>query len=543
LDLSLGEGIDPDALLAGSDRAKQQLLLAAAIEDLSYDAQTGELSFRIQNHTGHKLISGFPEGRRMFVNIQAYDALDNLIYEVNPYDSDAGTLKGLSYPYTDTLTVPSPLGTNEVYQDSLVYEMHPSSSLTNEDETFHFALATNRYKDNRIPPRGFRINQAPDRLSQPRWHGADALDYFTAEEYAGGYDLVNLTIPTGAYEVEVNLYYQTTSREYIEFLRDEINGSGELTLTGTGAGGDPAYIIQTDPFFSGLKAWGDTIWQLWMHNMDIPGAAPFLMAEASTSGEVVCNAPVPTLLSADPGHRQVSLSWTDEYSSDPQVVGYRVYYDQSGKAQLIEGVGLVTTYLDEDLTAGQQYCYTVSSLYSDCESALSNVICTIPDTDPTATPTPTDTHTPTPTDTYTPTPTDTHTPTPTHTYTPTPTDTHTPTPTQTYTPTPSDTPTPTPTGTYYPPPTDTYTPTPTDTATPTSTHTYTPIPTGTPTSTATQQSIPDQAIYIPRLAKDITDSSTTDQSQSQDNTIALPNWVIELYEGLTRLFDWLRGGK
>ena len=379
LDLTQGEGIDPEALIAGSERAKQQLLLAAAIEGLSYDTQTGELSFRIQNHSGHKLISGFPEGRRMFVNIKAYDELDNVIYEVNPYDFEAGTLKGLSYPYTNTLPIPDPLGITEIYTDSLVYEMHPSSSLTGENQTFHFALATDRYKDNRIPPKGFRINEAADRLSQPRWQGADEVGYFTTEEYAGGYDEVNITIPTGADEVKVSLYYQTTSREYIEFLRDEINGSGALTLTGTGAGGDSAYLIQTDPFFSQLRAWGDTIWQLWKHNMNVPGAAPFLMAEASINGEVVCNPPVPTLLSANPGINQVLLFWTDEHSGDPQVEGYRLYYDQAGKSQWIETVGLVTSYLDVGLTGGQQYCYKVASFYSGCESSFSNVICAVPE--------------------------------------------------------------------------------------------------------------------------------------------------------------------
>jgi hypothetical protein len=289
VDLNSGLGIDPAALLAGVDRAKQELELAAAIENLSYNASSGTLNFRIQNRTGHKLISGFPEGRRMFVNIRAYSG-GSLIYEVNPYDIAAGTLKGLTYPYQAGYGLPAPSAIDsatEAYVHELVYEMHPASELTGEDETFHFALATDRYKDNRIPPKGFRISEAGERLSQPRWHGADAPDYFTAAEYAGGYDDVDLADYGinihGADYVEVNLYYQTTSREYIEFLRDEIKGTGNLTLTGTGAGGDPAYLIQdtAQTFFDKLRAWGDTIWQLWTHNMNVDGAAPYLMAQAT----------------------------------------------------------------------------------------------------------------------------------------------------------------------------------------------------------------------------------------------------------------------
>jgi hypothetical protein len=160
LDLTQGEGIDPAALLAGVDRARQQLLLAASIPYMHYDPATGELAFRVQNQTGHKLISGFPEGRRMFVSIQAYQE-GNLIYEVNPYDATAGTLKGLHYPYQPGLPAPEPLADHEVYVDELVYETHPESTLTGETQTFHFALATGRHKDNRIPPKGFNIAAAP----------------------------------------------------------------------------------------------------------------------------------------------------------------------------------------------------------------------------------------------------------------------------------------------------------------------------------------------------------------------------------------------
>ncbi len=336
LDLAQGQGIDPVALLAGVDRAKQQLQIAAEIQNLSYDPTEGSVSFRVQNQTGHKLISGFPEGRRMFINVRAY-AGETMIFEVNPYDTTVGTLKGLDHEYSPSSP---PLGPNEAYVDGLVYEVHPSSTHTGEEETFHFALATGRYKDNRIPPKGFRIGQAATRLSEPVWDGEPVPDYFTVDEYAGGYDSVDLgdyeiSIPEVADRVEVRLYYQTTSREYIEFLRDEINGTAS-TLPPS------AYIIQTDPFFAQLKAWGDTIWQLWDHNKDQAGAAPFLMTQASVVGP---QQPVVHLTSAsqsvDEGVGMVRL--TVELNT-PAEVAVTVPYTVGGTAT---GAGV-----DHDLADG-----------------------------------------------------------------------------------------------------------------------------------------------------------------------------------------------
>jgi len=220
LDLSQGLGINPEALLAGSERAKQQLELAATINNLTYS--DGTLSFEIQNQTGHKLISGFPEGRRMFVNVRAYNANGKLVYEVNPYDKDAHTLKGLDYTHSSAdLGPPSVLTANEeLHVDELVYEVQLYDGST-DDKTQHVVFATDRWKDNRIPPLGFDMGQngvnAIARLAQPVEAGEDALDYFTDLEYAGGYDAVDVPIPSASNAVrfEVSLYYQTTRREFI----------------------------------------------------------------------------------------------------------------------------------------------------------------------------------------------------------------------------------------------------------------------------------------------------------------------------------------
>jgi len=271
LDFSQGTPLNPVLLLETVALSGQMLQDAISMPYANYNLGTSEFTLRLQNHTGHKLISGYPEGRRMFLNVKAY-ANDVLIYEVNPYDYSVGTLKGLDHALS------SPALTEwEDYEDELVYEVHQSSAiLTNEHTTFHMALATERYKDNRIPPQGFRVAEAAARLSEPVWHGVSDTNYFTAAEYAGGYDEITLSLPAGTERIEAALYYQTTSREFVEFLRDEINGVGG-TLTGTGAGGDPPYIAQTNDFFSGLAAWGDTIWSLWTNNMNVPGALPVMM--------------------------------------------------------------------------------------------------------------------------------------------------------------------------------------------------------------------------------------------------------------------------
>jgi len=379
MDLGAGLGLNPEALLAGADRAQQQLELAAALQNLEYDALTGDLSFRIQNQTGHKLISGYPEGRRIWINIRSYDSGGQLLEEVNPWDTGASTLKGLGYtyadPYADGAALPEPaaLGAIERHEDALVYEVKMASTLTGEETTFHFALADGRHKDNRIPPKGFRIDDAATRMAEPVWNDVAEPGMFTPEEYAGGYRDVSLAIPPGAASVEVRLFYQGVSREYVEFLRDEIDGRGN-----TLAVYPEPYIAGADPFFDRLRDWGPTIWRLWKHNRELPGAAPVQMAFASTGGVVGCDAPAPSLTGAEAGHQQVGLAWSDEHAADADVAGYRVYGDQSGKAQLIAETGLVTGYLDTGLTNGQLYCYKVTSFKAGCESAFSNVLCATP---------------------------------------------------------------------------------------------------------------------------------------------------------------------
>jgi hypothetical protein len=340
--------------------------MAATLETVADTAS--EITLRIVNNGGHKLISGFPEGRRLWLNVKFFDAANGLIDEVNPYaplvvTTDAQGNK--QYVSGGILTHT---------RDDLVYEASLTSALTGEEHSFHFVLGTDRVKDNRIPPKGFAIAGAAARNVVPKWHGVDAPDYFTAAEYAGGYDEVIVAKPANAVRWEAAVYYQTTSKEYIEFLRDEINGTVQ-TLSSPAPSGEPtAYVAQTDPYFSTLKDWGRAIYDLWLHN---GGSAPVLVASIGTTAP--CNAPAtPANLKATAGKRKVSLTW----NAVSGAAGYKVYYAQGGKYTLRATV-TSNSYTDSSLTPGSTYTYAVTA-FANCtggtvaESGYSNTASAVP---------------------------------------------------------------------------------------------------------------------------------------------------------------------
>jgi len=82
--------------------------------------------------------------------------------------------------------------------------------------TFHFVLNNAVEQDNRIPPYGFRYDEARTRNALP----VPATQY--GNPGPGGaydhFDVVPFAIPAGAVRAEARLYYQATSWEYVQFL-------------------------------------------------------------------------------------------------------------------------------------------------------------------------------------------------------------------------------------------------------------------------------------------------------------------------------------
>jgi hypothetical protein len=186
-------GLTPERVQASKARNIQMLRDAS---DMELTQVGGQLRVRVINQSGHKLPSGYPEGRRMWVNVRFLDAAGGTVAERGAYN-----------PATATLTA-----------DTKVYEAKHGIDASVAAATglpagvnFHLALANTKFKDNRIPPRGFtNAAFAAD--------GCPPVNY----SYADGqhWDDTLFAVPAGAVQAVATLYYQTTSREYIEFLRD-----------------------------------------------------------------------------------------------------------------------------------------------------------------------------------------------------------------------------------------------------------------------------------------------------------------------------------
>lgn len=196
--------VDMAQLQAGKARATAMLQKAATL-DLT--PETFGLTVRVTNETAHKLPSGYPEGRRIWLNVKAYDEQEQLVFESGAYDAETGVLAH--------------------DEQARIYEIHPglSPGLATAiglppGKSFHFVLNDTIYSDNRIPPRGF-TNAGFAAVQSPP----------VAHAYADGqyWDDTAYTLPGTATRADVTLYYQATSKEYVEFLlvENETNDAGQ----------------------------------------------------------------------------------------------------------------------------------------------------------------------------------------------------------------------------------------------------------------------------------------------------------------------------
>ncbi|HXE75581.1 MAG TPA: fibronectin type III domain-containing protein [Candidatus Xenobia bacterium] len=308
--------VNQAALDAGITRARSMLQKAATLSASS--PTSGVLRIRVVNETAHKLPSGYPEGRRIWINVKFFGPSGNLVQERGAYDLLSATLDSSS---------------TKVYaiQPGLSADLAAALGET-AGPSFHFVLNNQIFKDNRIPPRGF-TNAAFAAIQSP------PIGY----SYADGqyWDDTDYAIPSGATYAEVRLYYQTTTREFVEFLRDE----------------------------NETNDWGQRLYNAWLANGQ---SAPELMAMTTwgTPPTDTAAPTAPTNLTATAASRLITLSWgasTDNLG----VAGYYIYRNGARA-----GLSTTTSFNDKYLSPHTTYCYTATAFdAAGNESIFSNTAC------------------------------------------------------------------------------------------------------------------------------------------------------------------------
>lgn len=194
--------------------AQNMLQLNSALVDIELVSNDGTemvVDVKVTNLTGHKLPTGYPEGRRMWLNLVAVDDGGNQLLESGAYDVNTGVL-------TEDAQVKVYEALPGIWNEG---EQNCDIEDGSNQKMFHFVLNNCIYKDNRIPPLGFRGGN--DITLKPV-----GLNYPEDPQNPGqlvNYDVTRYTIPvTGAQmpvSVSATLKYQTASKEYIDFLDAE----------------------------------------------------------------------------------------------------------------------------------------------------------------------------------------------------------------------------------------------------------------------------------------------------------------------------------
>ncbi|MDA1259228.1 MAG: multiheme c-type cytochrome [Planctomycetota bacterium] len=242
--LQMGGGLNQwerASMDAAKLRARAMLAGAAA---LKVDKQAGVV--QVVNRSGHKLFTGYPEGRRMWMNVRWYNLQNQLLREDGAYGDLPVNVGGRSLLVRSILDLQDPNlhiwhttpGISQEWAAKLLtLGNDPATTLEYDRITgqptftlgqlaamapgsahasFHFALNDTVLFDNRIPPWGLRYDDARTRNCLPM------PETLYGNPGPGGeyqhWDEVQLSPPVGARKATFTLLYQSTSWEYVMSL-------------------------------------------------------------------------------------------------------------------------------------------------------------------------------------------------------------------------------------------------------------------------------------------------------------------------------------
>lgn len=385
------------------------------------DPNTGnprwEVQVKVTNTSGHRIPSGYPDGRRLFISLQVTDANGVVIYKSGVYDEAAAELKTTeTEAFKRALTARIDENNNAV----MVYERvtgtcvdaggaaifpdptagvpaacAPSPALTNNFILF----------DNRIPPAGF--SAADYQGAGVKFITYDPATWVPREDNARypdgrGYDVVTYVFdaPLGSdLDARADLFWQTHTREFMEHLKT--NDTSTIRPEGPPSIFEPNYplvpnylsdrfVETTGIAFSDLRDldgqplrdnWGGVAYGAWLLSGK---GAPYLVGSAATN---VGLPPAPTGLQVlavfnpdtglnDPFSQQIV--WNPVAGADGYRVWIRYGKDTTGATAAWDQLAIVmaptTELLNTALNVNKTFGYRVQAFNAAGYSPMSAVV-------------------------------------------------------------------------------------------------------------------------------------------------------------------------
>ncbi|MCC1496242.1 hypothetical protein [Alcanivorax sp. 1008] len=215
-----------------AELTRQLLSAAATLEASNVDLTDGVLGFdiTIQNHSGHKLPTGYPS-RRIWLAVHITDGNGATLFESGIPDADHRLTVDQVFAGADCTAIQKPDG----FDSSACFMPHITQvnsaaqvpiyeavvAATDASITQVLLYASDTLKDNRIPPRGFDNDNVPEEIAPI---GTDADGDFNVS--GSGADTVSYLLDLSATDpasvhIDVALYYQAVRPSFITGLTGE----------------------------------------------------------------------------------------------------------------------------------------------------------------------------------------------------------------------------------------------------------------------------------------------------------------------------------
>jgi mono/diheme cytochrome c family protein len=336
-----------------------------------------EMKVKVTNKSGHRIPSGYPDGRRFWLEVNIKDNAGNPVYQSGHYDAAQAALM------TDGTTAFNRALTNLIDATTanavMVYErvtgictdgtgaaIFPDPTARTPAACSESPALTNNFIlfDNRIPPKGLDYNAA--RLAGVKLWNHDPVTKvpyedsgrYTADQLAGGYDEVtyrfSATPGLTSLSATVDAYWQTHTREFMEHLRDQdsstVRPQGPPNPFAIGYPFTPNYLSESingkpltaipDPFQPAVALndnWGGVAYAAWL---ETGKGAPYLVDRDDTA---VTDAPA-----APTGVTVAPTGEIDPVTLAPDIFAARISWDTVPGA---DGYTIWVRYGKSDTTA------------------------------------------------------------------------------------------------------------------------------------------------------------------------------------------------